>query len=319
MVEEKGNEKQVKHNRDIIKLLCEVGVSDSKKALSHFLKLLDLDENLLNHLFNTKVVIDYSNDYDINELVSCYEVDENTIYILADYIDDVITKIDSGKREPFYSNLYKIPISLLHEFLYVNRDLLVSSNYNLRDSKLDLLHTNKISEGNKDKLMLLSITKRDNYLEAYVYNDYKKAYEIYLFDSKQYENLSYKVLFKKIDSTIKYNYYKNKIFNNSKVKPDDIIPIEYKSYIYNNSNNEEAFIECLSRIIISSRFNHTLNIKKTCEAELENTKLPDDLRECFNIIKDMSNEDIINYLFMSYQDNFDEEITQKLTKKFIER
>ena len=81
-------EVNINHDKNLINLLAEVGVSDCKTAVKNFLKLLDLPEDLLEHIFETKVIVDYSDKYS-NELVSYYEADkdgDNTIHILASYI-----------------------------------------------------------------------------------------------------------------------------------------------------------------------------------------------------------------------------------------
>ena len=302
-------EVNINHDKNLINLLAEVGVSDCKTAVKNFLKLLDLPEDLLEHIFETKVIVDYSDKYS-NELVSYYEANkdgDNTIHILASYIDEVITRIDNNYRNNFESNLETIPITLMHEFLHVNRDVMLKGNTNISNKELDDLLFKRLNSGRVGKIVLLRVTtSEDNRYKCEVYNGYNNSYETYYYDKA---NITGNV-FNKLERKIQRNYYIGKLFNSSKKTPsssesiskDDIIINNYSVLNNDSFNMEEALTEAFARIIIEHRFKYKLCIYEICDHQLSNNKLPKDLVIAFNMIKNMDLDTIRWYLLSCYED-----------------
>ena len=89
MIEERGNDKVVKHDKELLNAFCKVSISDCRNAMMNFLSLLNLPKNALNHIFDTKVIIDYSDDYKISDMVSFYDVNEkNRKEATKKYVDE---------------------------------------------------------------------------------------------------------------------------------------------------------------------------------------------------------------------------------------
>lgn len=293
MIEERGNDKVVKHDKELLNAFCKVSISDCRNAMMNFLSLLNLPKNALNHIFDTKVIIDYSDDYKISDMVSFYDVNENTIYVLGDYIDNIITNIDKSSDD-ISEDMKELATSLMHEYLHVNRDVILGDRGSVL-SDLDPLLDYRLSQGASGKRILLNaIGEKDNY-RVNIYNQSKNQYETYLLPKSSFN-------FNNINLQIKLN----KIFKG--LKPISVFKVSDECIIDNPNPDlklEELLTELYARLIIYH--NHKTYLDIDCFINYINRlDVPQELKDAAKLLGDMSLDDISWFLLSCYEDNYEE-------------
>lgn len=330
MIEEKGNDKITKHEREEIKAFCKVSVFSCIHALEHFLTLLGLDKDLLNHLFDTKIIIDYTNLNSIDNYVAYYNDDgeEITINILGDYIDNILTCINASNDELISDDIDELAITLMHEYLHVNRDIMIKSDIDDMDEyykKCDMLLDKKLMDNEHDKIMILDIEELNDRFITYVYNFYTNSYDIFSINKNEFNGISYYNIINKIRHRVKLYYLCNKLYIGlSNIELIDSYNLEIPNSIIKSSFEldenssiklEESLIEVFAKIIIYNKYDEKLKIKEYCDKIINDKNTSQDLKNACLMVKNMDIETIKSFLLSSYMDEHNSKILKHSKKE----
>ena len=138
MISEFGNENQYNHSSENFISFVQLGFLKSIDAINNFMYLLGYDKELLSHLEDINVIIDYTDDFKDNK--ACYYSNEdgkgfNSIHIAANYLDELLTTMDicADNLVVKYNSINELATTIVHELIHSNRDIMINDSINLNN------------------------------------------------------------------------------------------------------------------------------------------------------------------------------------------
>lgn len=300
----------------------------SNNIISHFFELLGYDSNLFKHLYNIDIIIGYGNIIKKDE-VAHYEFttdekhNKNRIVIDGNYIEES-------------DSLNDLVVTLIHEKLHANRDVLLKTEINYANID-DYIDYNSLSNEDKklyhelfnllenkrlnNKYKILKISNFKDYSYVYIYNKERRSFEIYKLNDL---NINYKNINKSYKDIINYiisnniepikSIYNYKNFNDEEIyEITGIYPIngsfnteeialssyliKYQKYL------EEALIETIAMLMYYHREKNSLDIDEFC-TNARNRWTDPSILNAIKIISKAKEKFISDFLLSSYQDEF---------------
>ncbi len=313
----------------------------SNNIISHFFELLGYDSNLFKHLYNIDIIIGYGNIIKKDE-VAHYEFttdekhNKNRIVIDGNYIEES-------------DSLNDLVVTLIHEKLHANRDVLLKTEINYANID-DYIDYNSLSNEDKklyhelfnllenkrlnNKYKILKISNFKDYSYVYIYNKERRSFEIYKLNDL---NINYKNINKSYKDIINYiisnniepikSIYNYKNFNDEEIyEITGIYPIngsfnteeialssyliKYQKYL------EEALIETIAMLMYYHREKNSLDIDEFC-TNARNRWTDPSILNAIKIISKAKEKFISDFLLSSYQDEYNNVLEKTFLNDYL--
>lgn len=347
MIDVIGDYKEVSHSKEELIELTKTALFEAIHSYGNFMSLIGLQPELFSHLLDIKIKIDYTDEYDELEEVAHYvstdDGNENSIHILPEYLDEMLTNIETRDIAEYGKWIDDITRTIVHEVMHANRDVILKDRSSVFDTlassrarlqskenksikeELDYILENKKNLDNSN-ITLLKVIDKKSYYVCYVYNDRNKTYEMYILSSSIFS--SEKDKFKSIESNLRYKDSLRTLKPTKTIPacPDDGFFAGYSDFSYLSNSEvdklsneemntfnlavtdqvglEEAITEAFSILMVAHKNSHSLKIHDVASSIIKNDKMPDDLKIAFEMIENMSPDDIRWFFLSAYLEDY---------------
>lgn len=283
--------------------ILKIAINRAHESIKHFLKLLNLDSEIFEHLFDFDIKVDYEKLHIDNDTCAIFRLNNdkegNNIYIGYDYISSKIKEFEEGNisKQDVVNDL---SITIIHEILHANRSIIIGSE---DQEELDLLGHNREFY---DEILIDYInsgvdTIYSRYVPLYVYSSMLNIFDVVVYDKV---NKSYD-LYRNLEFDSNNKYPTIGLYMNSEefeLMPDEVHPYEDinelkyindPAVVYHQNNKtiseeqqshiidlqnkfEEILVEGLATIILFTRKTSNLDLNRFYENYFEVYK--DDIR-----------------------------------------
>lgn len=343
MIKIDGNFYQLHFSDELFYTLVKLANERKNKILKSFIKKLDLDPSLFEHLYNIDIFID-NNENDSNSLAFYINNDERTnepsISLSALYVEELLDRISKNLSNK-EKHINQLVVTLIHETIHCNRSIIVKNSIGSKEidrpTHVDDKFYNELYDEcdrlllerfNGEDITILNVKEFNQDYEVVIYNRITDCFEYYIIDSSVLKNS--KSIFDDIKKLINSNSEgvyldfvlplqnrdaQSDLVTNLDVDFEYQIPLSSmeqmveEEKICSQLGLEEALTECLAYIIFESSNHSTFDKDEIC-TKLENDFKTYDIKIANEIFKQMDKDTIKWFILSCYEDEYTNRIKE---------